>query len=46
MKDKVQVLEHRNHSNILNWPSAPQELEDDFLSGKMPVYFEDTWEEE
>jgi hypothetical protein len=45
MKDKAQVMEQRNHTN-LSWFTPQEAQEDDFLLGKTPVYLEDTWEEE
>jgi len=45
MKNKTQVMNQRSQTHIPDW--LYQEVqEDDFLMGKTPQEFPDTWEEE
>ena len=45
MKNKTQVMNQRNQTKILDWLSQ-EEQEDDFLRGKTPSVFQDSWEDE
>ena len=45
MKDKTQMASYRGETKPMNW-LYHEELEDDFLLGKTPKSFSDTWEDE
>jgi hypothetical protein len=45
MKNKPQFMDQRSQTKILDWLCLGEE-QDDFLMGKTPIEFSDSWEEE
>jgi hypothetical protein len=44
MKNKIQMINQRNQAKTTDW--LYREEEDDFLLGKTPNVFQDSWEDE